>query len=372
MAIPRVKTWVPGEVLTANDLNNEVNNLCNSALVEPFVATQPIDLNGQILILDASGDTLLDGSTDNVIDVTIAGADDFRFSANTFTALSGSSIAVAAGNISMTAGDLAFTSGRTLWAKGADVASTASITMPTDGNTFDITGTNTITSFSATQAGTMYYVRFTGAGLNLTYNATSMITPWARDYRTVPNEILTFWSLGSGNYIFWSVNGPKERVGVTIVTGAATVPAGYLDEDGSAVSRTTYSGLFAEFGNGTAYGIGDGSTTFNVPDSRGRVDINVDGSANRITSASLNGANADTLGGVGGEETHLLTTAEMPAHTHTETTSAAGGGSTTTINSSLNNNAPSLLSASPTLSTGGGAVHSNTQPWIAKKKYVRF
>ncbi len=370
MAIPRVKTWVPGEVLTANDLENEFNNIANSALVEPFVASQPIDLNGQVLILDASGDTLLDGSTDNVIDVTIAGADDFRFSANTFTALSGSSIAVQAGNLAMTAGDVAFTSGRVLWAKGADVASTASITMPTDGNTFDITGIATITSFSATQAGTMYYARFTGAGLNLTYNASSMITPWARDYRTVPNEILTFWSLGSGNYIFWSVNGPKERVGVTIISGSLTAPAGYLDEDGAAVSRTTYSGLFAELGNGTAYGTGDGSTTFNTPDSRGRVDINVDGSANRITAASTNGANADTLGGVGGEETHLLTAAETPVLSIRMVTSVGGSTLALQANQVLANG--NITTQQAVINTSGGAVHSVTQPWIAKKKYIRF
>ena len=87
MAIPRVKSWVAGEVLTANDLNNEFNNIVNTVLVEPFVATQAIDLNGQLLILDADGDTLIDASVNDTIDITIGGNDDFRFTANTFTAL---------------------------------------------------------------------------------------------------------------------------------------------------------------------------------------------------------------------------------------------------------------------------------------------
>jgi len=54
-----------------------------------------IDLNGiaNSFILDADGDTIIDAPTDNTIDIKIAGADDFQFTANTFTALSGSSIA---------------------------------------------------------------------------------------------------------------------------------------------------------------------------------------------------------------------------------------------------------------------------------------
>lgn len=56
-----------------------------------------------------------------------------------------------------------------------------------------------------------------------------------------------------------------------ITHNATTVPAGYLAEDGSAISRTTYAALFANVG--TIFGSGDGSTTFNLPDSRGRVDV---------------------------------------------------------------------------------------------------
>lgn len=104
MALSRVKTWVVGEVLTAADLNNEFNNILDNSvsLVTPWVGN--FDLNGSTLILDEDADTSIDAATDDTIDITVAGADDFRITANTFTALSGSSIVVANGNLTVTDG----------------------------------------------------------------------------------------------------------------------------------------------------------------------------------------------------------------------------------------------------------------------------
>lgn len=81
---------------------------------------------------------------------------------------------------------------------------------------------------------------------------------------------------------------------------AATAPLGYVLCDGSAYSRSAYAPLYAVIGNG--YGAGDGSTTFNVPDLRGRMPVGADGTR--------------PLGGVGGAATVALTTAQMPAHAH--------------------------------------------------------
>ena len=53
---------------------------------------QLIDLNANELVIDLDADTSITADTDDQIDIKIAGADDFRFTANTFTALSGSSI----------------------------------------------------------------------------------------------------------------------------------------------------------------------------------------------------------------------------------------------------------------------------------------
>jgi microcystin-dependent protein len=57
------------------------------------------------------------------------------------------------------------------------------------------------------------------------------------------------------------------KAGDIILFGGTALPAGYLFCDGSAVSRTSYANLFAAIG--TAWGAGDGSTTFNIPDMRG-------------------------------------------------------------------------------------------------------
>jgi len=113
MALNRVKHWAVGEVLTANDLNNEFDHILQNgqALVTPWTGT--FDLNGNTLILDGDADTSVDAAVDDTIDVTISGADDFRLTANTLTALSGSSIVVENGNITSTVGNLTITDGQT-------------------------------------------------------------------------------------------------------------------------------------------------------------------------------------------------------------------------------------------------------------------
>ena len=76
----------------------------------PYLGTPPaselanLDINGQSLILDADADTHITADTDDQIDIHIAGADDFQFTANTFTALSGSAITLADGQLGTTQG----------------------------------------------------------------------------------------------------------------------------------------------------------------------------------------------------------------------------------------------------------------------------
>lgn len=96
--------------------------------------------------------------------------------------------------------------------------------------------------------------------------------------------------------------------GDIVATAAAAATTGWALADGAAVSRTgIYADLFAKIG--TTYGVGNGSTTFNLPDLRGRVPVGADGTAGRLSAN-------DALGNSGGSEEHTLTTAEIPGHGH--------------------------------------------------------
>jgi microcystin-dependent protein len=98
-------------------------------------------------------------------------------------------------------------------------------------------------------------------------------------------------------------------VGCFFPYAGAAAPSGYLLCDGSAVSRTTYSDLFSAIG--TSYGTGDGSTTFNVPDMKGRVPAGKESSATRLT-ATYFGGDSTALGATGGLESHDLSLAQLP------------------------------------------------------------
>lgn len=95
---------------------------------------------------------------------------------------------------------------------------------------------------------------------------------------------------------------------------APVIPANWLQCDGTALSRTTYGILFSLLG--TTWGIGNGTTTFNIPDIRGRV---------TIASGQGAGLSNRLLGLLGGLESEALTIAQMPAHTHTGSTAPAHG-----------------------------------------------
>ena len=168
--------------------------------------------------------------------------------------------------------------------------------------------------------------------------------------------------------------------GCVMPFAGATPPDGWLLCYGQAVSRTSYSDLFAAIG--TTYGAGDGSTTFNLPDLRGRVAAGKDdmggSAAGRLTSA-VSGA---TLGASGGEQSHTLSTAEIPAHNHGVNDpghghNAPGGriviGDASILNQSWysyadgSNISPGTSANSSNISiqnAGGGGTHNNTQPTI--------
>lgn len=116
-------------------------------------------------------------------------------------------------------------------------------------------------------------------------------------------------------------------IGAMMAYGGAAAPNGWLLCFGQAVSRTAFPSLFATIG--TAYGIGDGTTTFNLPDKRGRASIGADNmggaAANNVTNG-VSGVNAAVVGASGGNQnaqTDTLTATSVatsgvtdPGHTH--------------------------------------------------------
>lgn len=102
---------------------------------------------------------------------------------------------------------------------------------------------------------------------------------------------------------------PGSIIHTAMKAAITTPPVGWLFPDGSAVSRTTYSDLFAQMG--TDFGPGDGSTTFNLPDAIGRVLAYADPSSTRLTSAGL-GTTA-IVGAAGGASVISILQANFPA-----------------------------------------------------------
>jgi len=148
----------------------------------------------------------------------------------------------------------------------------------------------------------------------------------------------------------------------------SVAPSGWLMSDGAAVSRATYSDLFDVIG--TQYGAGDGSTTFNVPNLKGRIPVGIDGAQ----------AEFDVRGEIGGAKTHTLSAGEMPSHTHTQNSHSHGYSDQAGNNGFISNGTgvaedamqnqydASRTTGSATATnqnTGGDGAHNNLQPYIA-------
>ena len=157
--------------------------------------------------------------------------------------------------------------------------------------------------------------------------------------------------------------GETEPIGTIKMYGGTTAPDGYMFANGQAISRTTYSDLFAIYG--TTFGAGDGSTTFNLPNLNGR------------TPVGLNAKDSDfnTIGKTGGEKTHTLTANELAAHRH-----GFQGGSAlfTQPDQGVKGLGSGNLwiegvGAIPTTSTDGGAnqPHNNMQPYMVLNYIIK-
>ena len=164
-----------------------------------------------------------------------------------------------------------------------------------------------------------------------------------------------------------NLNNIENGIATANITGSITMyaganaPDGWLICDGSAVSRTTYADLFSVIG--TTYGSGDDSTTFNIPNLKGRVPVGLDTSDTSF----------DTLGETGGEKTHTLTVTEMPRHQHELSLNNYGTDSCSAVNWNSTTTGGKYRYSGDMLSpTGGGQAHNILQPYIVMNYIIRY
>jgi microcystin-dependent protein len=165
--------------------------------------------------------------------------------------------------------------------------------------------------------------------------------------------------------------------GSVVDFAGAAAPAGWLFANGQTVSRTLFSALFAAIG--IAYGAGDGSTTFQLPDLCGRVTGGLDNMGNiaakgRLTSTTMT-PNATTLGATGGSETVALTVAQMPAHGHLSVGLVGNNltnGTTRAVGTADGVNSGYFQDVQPNGTTGGNGGHANVAPVLLMNKIIKI
>lgn len=162
-------------------------------------------------------------------------------------------------------------------------------------------------------------------------------------------------------YLTPSLEAESAPIGAIQSYAGSTAPRGWLICDGSAILRTAYSELFEVIG--TTYGAGDGSTTFNLPDLRGRTAI---GSGLGTAEDAIE----RTLGQSGGSERVTLSVEQMPAHTHEireeygNTASSSFPPNNTNSFISGKNSSTKVWTDDPISYAGGNASHGNMQPYL--------
>ena len=362
----------------------------------------------------SSGSATLTSNTLNIPTYTLAGLGGQASSTN-LTSLSGLTYA-SASFVKMTAAGT-FALDTTAYTANTGTVTSIATTSPITGGT--ITGSGTI-GINASSANTASYVVQRDASGNfsagtitatLTGTASTATNLAGGSGGTIPYQssagTTAMLANGTAGQLLQANGGtaapswvasPGVPTGSLFPYAGSSAPTGYLLCDGAAVSRSTYATLFGVLS--TTYGSGDGSTTFNLPDLRGRMPLGA-GTGTGLNASgtgkpSGTAQTARTAGQWGGEETNLLSTNEMPSHNHGGATGNAGSHSHTLnkevltyMGSGGNRYDPypgSVWAGSPaaglTISTqadhshtitaqGGGARHNTMPPFVVANYIIK-
>ena len=187
-------------------------------------------------------------------------------------------------------------------------------------------------------------------------------------------------SYHAGTGVYRLLRPGAEKTGVVKAFAGSTVPGGYLLCYGQAISRTDYAGLFAVLG--TTHGTGDGSTTFNVPDERGRGDVGKSDmggiDAGNLTGGSVLGASlgaqtrsASISVGVSGSASGTLTGSAGGADGSFVAAAVSGAGAAPAGHTHPTVSVTGSLSVSATASGTSGSF-SVVQPSLVHNKIIEI
>ena len=236
------------------------------------------------------------------------------------------------------------------------------------------TGTWTLSLLAAATAGDGFNVSVRNSG-------TGVITIDPNLTETIDGSTTLAVNAGESVLIYctgtaWVTIGKSSGVPSGSITGygGTSAPSGWLLCDGSAISRTTYASLFSAIG--TTFGVGDGSSTFNIPDARGRVIAGQDdmggSAASRLTTAG-SGVDGATLGAAGGAQNVTLTAAEsgLPSHSHSTSFYGPSTGSSSPSYGAAGELAMAALATSSAGGSAASSAHTNVQPTLVANYIIK-